>query len=118
MLAGEWANLAPAFIPVRPAVGSEVTLVNRSQVVAMSLPPGVPAVDPVEWLDMPIHRVVIEATGGVRVEGRLAVIMPRYQQRVVDCLNGPDAYLTLDVGGRAHLVQKVHITRIVQLGEE
>lgn len=118
MLAGEWANLAPAFIPLRPAVGSEVTLVNRHRVVAIVLPPGVAAVDPVEWLDMPVHRVAIEATGGLRVEGRLAVIMPRYQQRVVDWLNGSDAYVTLDVGGRAHLIQKAHITRIIELGEE
>jgi hypothetical protein len=118
MLAGEWANVAPAFVPLRPAIGSEVMLVNRSHIVAMALPAGVPAVDPVEWLDVPVQRVIIETTCGRRVEGRLAVNMPRHRQRVVDWVNGADAYLTLDVDGRAHLVQKAHITRIVQLGEE
>lgn len=117
MLAGEWVNLAPAFIPVRPAVGDEVTLVNRQQVVAMSLPPGVAADDPIELLDTPAHRVVLSASGGWRLEGSLAVAMPRHQRRVVDWLNGPDTHVTLEAGGRAHLVLKAHILSIVELDE-
>lgn len=117
MLAGEWANLAPVFIPLRPATGTEVTLVNRDHVVAIALRPGVPADDPMEMADARQHRVVLETAGGPRFEGLLSVAMPRYQQRVVDWMNSQDAYVTLDVDGRALLVQKAHIIRIIELGE-
>jgi hypothetical protein len=116
MLAAEWVNLAPTFIPVRSASG-ELTVVNRQQVVSIALEPGVAADDPLETLDTPAHRVEIALSGGVRLEGLLAVAMPRHQQRVVDWLNGPDAHLTLDVGGRAHLVLKAHVLSIVELDE-
>lgn len=115
MLAGEWANLAPTFIPVRPAVGHEVMLVNRLQVVAIALPSGVSAHDPLEMLDAPVHHVAFELAGGRRLEGGLTVAMPRHQQRVVDWLNNSDTYATVDVDGRAHLVQKAHILRILEL---
>jgi hypothetical protein len=116
MLAGEWAKVAPPFIPVRPAVGHEVMIVNRHQVVAFALPAGVPAEDPVELLDTPAQHVSREMTGGLRLEGLMAVAMPRHQRRVVDWLNAQDAHLTLEVDGRAHLVTKAHIVRIIELG--
>ena len=118
MLAGEWANLAPAFIPVRTEGIGEVTFVARNHIVAIALPHGVPAIASDELLDAPVQRVLVETVGGTAIEGLVIIAMPRYQQRVNDWLNNPDAYLSLDVDGCAHLVQKSQVIRITELHED
>lgn len=118
MLAAEWVNVAPTFVPLRPATGRDVMLLCRAQVVAFALPEGVMAADPLDGCDAPVRRVAIELVGGLRLEGRVAVNMPHYQQRVVDWMNGADAYVVLDARDRAHLIQKAHITRVIEFGED
>jgi hypothetical protein len=118
MLAGEWVNFAPPFVPVRSPVDRTVTLVARAHVVTIALDAGVPAADPEELVSARTRRVVVETTGGTAYEGWMAITMPTHQQRLVDWLNTPDAYTTIDVDGRVHLIQKAHILRIVDLGED
>jgi hypothetical protein len=116
MLPDEWATLAPAFIPLRETDG-RVTLLSKQHVVAFALPPGVPASDEQELLDVPVRHVVVEMVGGRRFEGNIAVSMPRAQQRLNDWLNTPAPYVVVNVDGRAHLIQKSAITRIQELSQ-
>jgi hypothetical protein len=118
MLAGEWVNFAPPFVPVRSTVDRTVTLVARAHVVSIALDAGVPAADPEALVDARIRRVIVETAGGNAYEGWIAIAMPTHRQRLVDWLNNPDAYATVDVDGRVHLIQKTHILRIVDLGED
>ena len=116
MLPAEWANLSPVFVPVRPADGGAVILVSRNHVSAFALPPGVPADAPEEFVDAPVLRVVVEMAGGPRFEGRIAISTPYPQRRLKDLVNTRDAYLTLDVDGRAHLIRKDNVIRMLELG--
>jgi hypothetical protein len=116
MLLDEWAALAPAFVPLREADG-HVSLVSRAHVVAFALPVGIPATAEEELVDAPIRHVVVETLGGQRFEGNVAIAMPRAQQRLNDWMNTTAPYVVLDVGGRAHLISKARIVRIVERGE-
>ena len=118
MLASEWVNFAPPFVPVRHRADHSVTLVARPHIVTIALSAGVPAIDPEELVDARPRRVVVETVGGRSYEGLIAIAMPRHQQRLLDWLNNPDAYALVDVDGTAHLIQKAHILRITDLGED
>lgn len=118
MLAGEWASLAPPFIPVRTDRIGEVTFVARHHIVAIALPRGIPAIANDELLDAPVRRVLVETVGGTAIEGLVTIAMPRYQQRVNDGLNNPDAYMSLDVDGCAHLVLKSQVIRVTEIRED
>ena len=118
MLAAEWANLAPNFVPLRPADGNPFVLISRDHVAAFAIPSGMPAIPPEELIDMPVRRVVVETTGGPLFEGHVAVVMPPDHQRLKDWLNNADAYIVVTAGGRAHLIRKSSVIRVVELGED
>ena len=117
MLASEWASLAPAFIPLRLADGGQVTFVATDHIVAIALPPGVPAVPDDELVDAPVRRVRVETVGGASFEGLVTIAMPIYQQRVNDWLNNPEPNVTIEVEGRAYLLRKSRVIRITEIHE-
>jgi len=63
------------------------------------------------------RRVAIEC-GERRLEGTIHIDMPENHQRVQDYLNRFELFLILADGPRRHLVQKHHITRVIELREE
>jgi hypothetical protein len=113
----EWANTVAPFFPFRPYEGQARTLLNRNQVLAIAITAESTVDDLLELPDTPVYQVTIEA-GGQQFQGRLVVDMPRNQQRVVDFLNGADTFITVQEGDRHVLIQKDHITRVVEWREE
>lgn len=114
MLAGERTNPRPTlFIPVRPLLGHEVRLVNREHVVAMALPPGVAANDPVDLLIAPAHRAA--RTAGRRATGEARWRWPCHGTSVVALAQWPRRPRHALVAGRDYLVSKGHILSIVEL---
>jgi hypothetical protein len=109
----EWVNTIPTFFPFRPYESDMRTIFNRHQVIAVTV-----AADRNQWNDdetlgNPVYEVAIEA-GGQRFVGRIVADMPRSQQRVVDLFNGDEAFITVQAGDHHHLVQKEHITRVLE----
>ena len=58
--------------------------------------------------------MVVECAGQ-RLEGELLIDMPENHRRVLDLLNRAEAFLTVRVGDRHHLVRKARITCVVEL---
>jgi hypothetical protein len=112
----EWVSVAPAFFPFSPHEGDCRTLFNKREVVSLTVPAWTDAED-AERLGSPTYHVVVEAYE-YRIEGTVVVDMPPSQQRLVDFLNGPDTFLMVRDGDRRHFVQKEHITRVLQIGED
>lgn len=110
----EWSHTMPPFFPVHSRDTQTTTLLNRDAVVAVTVPATANARDRDADLESPVARVVIEA-GGQRFEGEVVVDMPPGQQRVADWLNASSPFLTLRDGPAHHLIQKRHVTRVVEL---
>jgi hypothetical protein len=106
----EWINSPPAFFPFRHE-DSTMTLVNKHQVLAMSVTAA--PLEPEDEVWEPaglVRRVLIEASGK-RFEGDVVIDMPENQRRLVDYLNRPEEFLCL-VSGEDHiLVRKELISR-------
>lgn len=108
----EWSESQQSFFPFRSLEAQALTLLNRTEVVALTVPAAANAADAVA--DVPVVRIAVEA-GGTRFEGEVLVDMPPGQQRVVDWLNAPTAFFTVRAGSAHHLIQKRHVTRVVEL---
>ena len=114
MLPTEWIKSPPLFFPFRRDNG-ETLLVNKHQVLAMSVE--VPAPDADTWqAPTPVRHTVVEA-GGKRFGGAVAIDMPENQRRLVDYLNRPEAFLCLASGGNQVLVRKELISRVFEIEE-
>lgn len=110
----EWSDTVHPFFPVRSRDTQTTTLMNRDAVVALTVPASANEDECDAGIDSPIARVAVEA-GGERFEGDIVVDMPPGQQRVADWLNAPSAFITLRAGLAHHLIQKRHVTRVVEL---
>jgi hypothetical protein len=102
------------FFPFLPANGTAAVILNKSEVVVLS----VYAVLPPEEATVasPHRRVQVECRERV-VGGVLIIDMPEGHQRVLDYLNQPEQFLIVYDGDREHLVRKSRITRVVEIGE-
>jgi hypothetical protein len=110
----EWINSPPAFFPFRREDGAMI-LVNKHQVLAMSVV-AVP-LEPEDELWEPaslVRRVMVEA-GGKRFEGDVAIDMPENQQRLVDYLNRSESFLCLVSGENHLLVRKEFVARAFEV---
>lgn len=114
MRADEWSDTVHAFFPVRSRDTRTTTLMNRDAVVAFTVPASANQDDADVELDSPVARVAVEA-GGQRFEGDVVVDMPPGQQRVADWLNAPSPFMTLRAGLVHHLIQKRHVTSVIEL---
>jgi hypothetical protein len=112
----EWINSPPAFFPFRRA-DDETILVNKAQVLALTVAAIPREEDPDEWESAaPTMHVVVEA-GGKRYQGDVTIDMPENQRRLVDYLNRSESFLCLASGDKTLLVRKELISRAFEARE-
>jgi len=75
-----------------------------------------------EWLNEPPQFFPFlpdDADSPVLMNKRevLVIDMPAHLSRVLDCLNRPQMFLTLQDESRNHLIQKERITRVIEIPE-
>ena len=111
----EWLNEPPSFFPFLPDDAESPVLMNKREVLVMTFaapPPEEEGVEP----EVPHRRVAVECEAR-RLEGVLVIDMPAHLRRVLDCLNRPQMFLTLQEDNRHHLIQKERITRVLEIPE-
>ncbi len=113
----EWMNEGSAFFPFLPDDSQAPVLLNKREVLVISVPAVADAGDIPDGAENPIRRVSIE-TRQRRFEGTVVIDMPENQSRVLDYLNRSEAFLTLREGDRHHLILKERITRVMEIREE
>lgn len=111
----EWINEPLAFFPFLPDDGSAPVMLDKHTVLVVSLAAGE---SPEAQEDLGVEKRVAVECGDKRLEGVLHIDMPENHRRVQDYLNRPELFLPLLDGARCHLVQKHHITRVIELGNE
>jgi hypothetical protein len=116
MRAEEWMNDSTSFFPFLPDDSRASVLLNKQELLVLSVSASADRGDVMEEAEIPVRRVAVEC-GEKRLEGVLVIEMPATQSRVLDYLNRPEPFLTLREGDRHHLVRKSHITRVVELQE-
>jgi hypothetical protein len=113
----EWMNESAPFFPFLPDEGGEGVILNKREVLVLTVPATADYGDVPEGADNPVRRVVIEAEDK-RLEGTVVIDMPQNRSRPLDFLNRPEPFLTLRDGEKHHLVQKERITRVTEIREE
>jgi hypothetical protein len=116
MRAEEWMNEAADFFPFLHDDASAPVLLNKREVVALTVPASADRDSTLEAMPLPQSRLALEC-GARRFEGTIVIDMPENHSRVVDYLNRPGAFLTLRDGERHHLVAKARITRVTETRE-
>jgi hypothetical protein len=110
MRSEEWMEEAQPFFPFLADGSPSSVILNKRQVVALSLPRSSEE-PPVTAGGGPVRRIQVFC--GERVfQGSLVIDMPESQSRVLDCLNRPGSFLGLWDGARHLLIQKRLITRV------
>lgn len=111
----EWINEPLPYFPFLSDESPVPVMLNKHTVLVVTLQAG-----EVFGVDEPggIERRVAVECGERRLEGVLHIDMPENHQRVLDYLNRFELFLTLREGPRRHLIQKQHITRVVEIREE
>jgi hypothetical protein len=118
MRAAEWMNDTEGFFPFRPADGSGSFLLNRNEVLVVTVPAEADAdLDDPEESAGARKRVIVECRDR-RFEGDVRIDMPPHLSRVSDFLNNPDPFLIVRDGARHHLIRKARITRVVEPKEK
>ena len=110
MRAQEWMNGVGAFFPFLPDDADSPVILNKNDVLVVSVPDDGELDEPVD-----VDRLVIVECGKRTLEGHLHIDMPAHHSRVLDYLNRGDAFLSLHEGERLHLVQKHNITRVLEV---
>ena len=111
MRAEEWMNDDAAFFPFLPDGEGRPIILNKEQVVVVTVAASADRNETLEQIGPPVKRVRVEC-GALRVEGDVLVDMPANQTRILDLLNRPGAFLNVREGERHHLVRKSGITRV------
>lgn len=104
----EWINEPRWFFPFLPDDAAAPLVLNKEQLVLVTVA-FTPSEDHAE-----LERAVRIDCAGRTLEGNLHIEMPTNQQRVLDYLNQPPAFVPLFAGDRVHLVHKRHVTRITE----
>jgi hypothetical protein len=107
----EWINEPATFFPFLPDREDVPVLLNKDEVVAISI--SAPGPDDEVGGEVSVRSITVEC-GTQRFEGDLRIDMPEGQRRVLDTLNRPERFLALRAGKRQHLVHKRHITRVLE----
>jgi hypothetical protein len=111
MRAEEWMNDPSLFFPFLPDGEGRPVILNKSQVVVVTVAAAADRDDAQEQVGPPLKRVHVEC-GALRLEGDVLVDMPANHSRILDLLNRPGAFLNVREGDRHHLVRKSAITRV------
>lgn len=114
MRPAEWMNEDASFFPFLPEDGPASFLLNRCEVLVLTVSAAADADldDPGE--NVGVHRRVIVECRDRRFEGEIVIDMPSHQSRVLDYMNGPDPFLIVRDGDRDHLIRKARITRVME----
>jgi len=116
MLPDEWINGPGMFFPFLPTHSEAAILVNKSNVLTLSVAAPPDDAEQAPELALLVQGVVVEA-GTARLEGSVAIDMPDYRRRLVDYLNRPEPFLALKSGTRLHFVRKDCISRVAEVRE-
>jgi hypothetical protein len=115
--AEEWMNDGADFFPFLLDDAGAPVLLNKREVVAVTVPASADRDVTLEAVPLPQRRLALEC-GARRFEGTIVIDMPENHSRVLDYLNRPGAFLTLRDGERHHLVAKARITRVTETRED
>jgi hypothetical protein len=116
MRAEEWMNDGVDFFPFLLDDAAAPVLLNKREVVALTVPASADRDRTLEAVPLPRRRLALEC-GTRRFEGTIVIDMPENHSRVLDYLNRPGAFVTLRDGDRHHLVAKARITRVSETRE-
>jgi hypothetical protein len=114
MRASEWMNDRMPFFPFLPDDGGGSFILNRSEVLVLTLSAVDDAGDDDEIAQAAIRRRVVVELRDRRFEGEIVIEMPENLRRVADFLNRPDPFLIVEDGDRRHLIRKARITRVIE----
>lgn len=115
MRPADWINESRPFFPLVPDDATAPVIVNKHTVVLVTLQ-GSGGME--EETQIGLERRVLIECGGRQIRGLLHIDMPENLQRLQDYLNRNELFVTLIDGPRHHLVQKHHITRVIEIREE
>jgi hypothetical protein len=107
----EWINSPGDFFPFLPEGAPSAVILNKSQIVLLSVGALADTDEVEEEEGLPRRHVTVEC-GGQSFEGTLLLDMPESQRRMQDYLNRPERFFELREGGRRLLVRKDAITRL------
>ena len=113
----EWMNDGTAFFPFLPDKAVVPIILNKSEILILSVPAVADAGDVPEGVTLAERRVAV-VVGGRRILGKIVLDMPENHCRVLDYLNRAERFLNLRDGDRHHLVQKARITRVEEARED
>jgi hypothetical protein len=116
MLPDEWINSPAMFFPFLPVRSESTILVNKANVLALSVAAAPDTVEQAASVGLIVQRVAVEA-GSCRFEGRVIIDMPDNRRRLADYLNRPEPFLEITEGERRHFVRKDCISRVAELRE-
>ena len=118
MRPAEWMNEAASFFPFLPVEGPSAFLLNRSEVlvVTVSAESDADLDDPTE--NRGLRRLVVVECRDRRFEGEIIIDMPAHLSRVLDYLNSPDPFLIMREASRHHFIRKARITRVIEPREK
>jgi hypothetical protein len=112
----EWINGPTQFFPFRRPEDEQAILLNKRQVLSLSVANHEGGEEQDESAGLPSRQVVVEV-GSRRFEGRVVIDMPVNQQRILDYINRSEAFLQLHGDdGRDYYIPKEVISRITQRG--
>ena len=115
MRPAEWMNEVQPFFPFLPDEGSGSFILNRNEVLVLTVSAASDTTEEDEELaETAVRRRVVVECRDRRYEGEIVIDMPPHLRRVADYLNRPDTFLTVVDGDRHHLIRKTRITRVVE----
>ncbi len=117
MRPGEWLNERQPFFPFLPDDSDSPVLLNKLQVLVVSVSTAADALPSYEEAGAELRRVVVECGPRV-IEGSLLIQLPENHRRVLDYVNQAELFLTLRDGDRHHYVQKHQVTRVIEVRED
>jgi hypothetical protein len=111
MRAEEWLDDPADFFPFLADGSSRSLILNKQQVVVVSIPASAEHEEP-DIDEAATRRKVTVHCGERRFEGTVLIEMPEGHSRVLDYLNRPGRFLGLRDGQRHRLIHKDHITSV------
>jgi hypothetical protein len=109
--AEEWLNEPEAFFGFQPAGAERSIVLNKRQVLVVTVPASADEGEVPEELSLPLHRVVVDLPGRT-IRGSLLVDMPPERMRVRDVLNRAEEFIEVRDEERRHIVQKRGIMQV------
>jgi hypothetical protein len=114
MRASEWMNDNAPFFPFLPAEGGDSFILNRSEVLVLTLAAVADRDEDDVSDEVSIRRHVVVECRDRRFEGDVVIDMPENLRRVADYLNRAEPFLIVEDGDRHHLIRKARITRVIE----